>query len=98
VFLHNAYQIYQLKNVLKIDNDLRLDDNFKYRIMRILIEIHHFDRNRLMEQRVLVGFKGDQRSALPGVLGGNVVGDRPALIQYEAIVILFLFRSLLVRA
>jgi hypothetical protein len=41
-----------------------------------------------------VEFKGDQRSALPGVLGGNVVAYRPALIQYETIIILFLFRTI----
>jgi hypothetical protein len=97
VFLHTAYQIYRLQNVLKkvVEHDLRLEDILKHRLLHMIIKIHHFDRSRLMEQRVFVEFRGDQRSALPRVLGGNVVADRPALIQYEAIVILFLFRTLL---
>lgn len=61
----------------------------------MFIEIRQFDRSRLMEQRVFVEFRGDQRSALPRVLGSNVIADRPAFIQYEAIVILFLFRTFL---
>ena len=79
----------------EVEYDLRLEDILKHRLLCMIIKIHHFDRNRLMEQRVFAEFRGDQRGALPRVLGGNVVADRPALVQYEAIVILFLFRTFL---
>ena len=54
----------------------------------MLVEMHQFNRSRLLEQSVFAKFRGNKRRALPRVLGGNVVADCPALIQYEAIVIL----------
>lgn len=69
--------------------DARLEDHLSDSLGAERVEVGVLVRRGLFEERLALDIGGHERGALVGVLVGDVAADRAALVQDEAVVILY---------
>lgn len=70
---------------------LRFDELFEHQFRNWGVEMRHFGGSPLQEEPTLLQILGDQRRALIGIFGSNVLGNCSALVEDKPIVILDVF-------